>query len=106
MRFRDQIPSRATPRSARSMDFSTSVPICCNRSLMRYLISERLQQIGTLVLKSIDRADRGVALEGIWSLKRILDHYGTYKKQMPDRWFHVARKDFIGLSAEALEIVN
>jgi predicted membrane protein DUF2254 len=69
-------------------------------------INERLQQIGTLVLKSIDRADRGVALEGIWSLKRILDHYGTLKAQMPDRWFQVARKDFIGMSAEAIEIVN
>ncbi len=69
-------------------------------------INERLHQIGTLVLKSIDRADRGVALEGIWSLKRILDHYGTYKMQLPDRWFHVDRKDFIGLSAEAIEIVN
>jgi Predicted membrane protein (DUF2254) len=69
-------------------------------------ISERLHQIGTLVLKSIDRADRGVALEGIWSLKRILDHYGTLKPQLPDWWFHVNRKDFIGMSAEALEIVN
>ena len=69
-------------------------------------INERLHQIGTLVLKSIDRADRGVALEGIWSLKRILDHYGTHKKQLPDRWFQVERKDFIGMSAEAIEIVS
>src|SRR5262245_1970825 len=67
------------------------------------LINERLPQIGTLVLKSIDRADRGVALEGIWSLKRILDHYGTHKPQMPDRWFQVARKDFVGMSPEAIE---
>jgi hypothetical protein len=69
-------------------------------------INERLHQIGTIVLKSIDRADRGVALEGIWSLKRILDHYGTHKKELPDRWFQVERKDFIGMSAEAIEIVN
>jgi hypothetical protein len=69
-------------------------------------INERLHQIGTLVLKSIDRDDRGVALEGIWSLKRILDHYGAHKKQLPDRWFQVERKDFIGMSAEAIEIVN
>jgi hypothetical protein len=70
------------------------------------LINERLHQIGTIVLKSIDRGDRGIALEGIWSLKRILDHYGTLKQQLPDRWFHVDRKDFIGMSAEAIEIVN
>jgi hypothetical protein len=69
-------------------------------------INERLHQIGTIVLKSIDRDDRGVALEGIWSLKRILDFYGTLKQKMPDRWFRVDRKGFIGMSAEAIEIVN
>jgi hypothetical protein len=69
-------------------------------------INERLHQIGTIVLKSIDRDDRGVALEGVWSLKRILDFYGTLKPKMPDRWFRVDRKGFIGMSAEAIEIVN
>ena len=70
------------------------------------LINERLDQIGTLVLKSIDRADRGVAREGIWSLKRILDHYGEHKQHLPAPWFQVERKDFVGLSDEAIEIVN
>src|SRR5439155_5992632 len=39
------------------------------------LIRDQVQQIGTLVLKSIDRGDRGVAAEGIWIFKQILDHY-------------------------------
>src|SRR5262245_38285281 len=33
-------------------------------------IQERLFQIGTIVIKSIDRADRSVAREGVWALKK------------------------------------
>lgn len=67
---------------------------------------ERLLQIGTIVLKSIDRVDRSVVLEGIWAFKQILDRYGQLKEQMPPGWFVVARKDFVGMSAEAIELVN
>jgi hypothetical protein len=69
-------------------------------------IHERLNEIGTIILKSLDRADRGVALEGTWSLKRILDHYGERKRKMPADWFQVRRKDFVGLSHEAMEFME
>jgi hypothetical protein len=74
--------------------------------LAQDVVHERLYQIGTIILKSLDRADRSVALEGIWSLKRILDHYGEHKGRMPDAWFVVDRKDFVGFSTDALEILN
>jgi hypothetical protein len=70
------------------------------------IVHERLFQIGTIILKSLDRADRSVALEGIWSLKLILDHYGEHKTRMKDAWFVVDRKDFVGFSTDALEILN
>ena len=70
------------------------------------VIHERLQQIGTIVLKSTDRADRSVVLDGIWGLKQVMDHYGAMKSKLPDGWFKVDRKDFVGLSAEAIEIIN
>jgi hypothetical protein len=70
------------------------------------IVSERLHQIGTIVIKSLDRTDRGVALEGIWILKRILDFHGTRKSRMPPRWFAVDRADFVGLSADAIELVQ
>ncbi len=70
------------------------------------IVHERLQQIGTIVLKSIDRADRGVVQEGIWALKQILDYYGPKKGSLPAAWYKVDRKDFVGLSAEAIEIIN
>ncbi len=69
-------------------------------------VHARVHQIGTAILKSLDRADRGVALEGIWSFKRFLDFYGSLKAGMPPRVFEVDRKDFVGLSAEAIELVN
>ena len=69
-------------------------------------VHERLFQIGTIVLKSLDRADRGVALEGIWTLKLILDYHGERKAKLPAQWFVVDRADFIGLSSEALELLN
>jgi hypothetical protein len=70
------------------------------------LVHQRLHQIGTIILKSIDRADRGVAVEGIWSLKQLLDYYGQRKAKMPKAWFQAERKDFIGLSPEAIQIIN
>jgi hypothetical protein len=69
-------------------------------------IRERVHHIGTIVLKAIDRADRSVVLEGSWSLKQVLDFYGERKSAMPPAWFKVERKDFVGMSAEAIEIVN
>lgn len=70
------------------------------------VIHERMQQIGTIIIKSIDRADRSVVVEGIWCFKQILDQYGACKDKLPAAWFKVDRKDFVGLSAEAIEIIN
>jgi hypothetical protein len=70
------------------------------------LVRDQVHQIGTLVLKSIDRGDRGVAAEGIWVFKQILDHYRPLKTSMPDAWFRVQRRDLVGLSHEALELLN
>lgn len=69
-------------------------------------IQERLFQIGTIVIKSIDRADRSVVREGIWSYKRILDHYGERKDEMDPDWYQVERKDFVGMSHHALEMIT
>jgi hypothetical protein len=70
------------------------------------LIHERLQELGTIVVKSLDRTDRDIALQGIWIFKRLLDHHGALKPKMPAGWFEVDRADFIGLSAEAIALVQ
>ncbi len=70
------------------------------------IVHERMHQTGTIILKSIDRADRSVALEGIWGCKILLQEYGALKSRLPDAWFVVDRGDFVGASQEALSILN
>jgi hypothetical protein len=69
------------------------------------LTAQRVREIGTIALKSLDRGDRGVAREGVWALKRLLDRYAKEKPNMPAPWFVVDRADFIGLSSEALAML-
>jgi len=69
-------------------------------------ISTRLHQIGTIIIKSLDRNDRDVAAEGAWAIKHLYDHYDKHKSRMPKEWFKVDRADFVGLSDEALEMMS
>ena len=69
-------------------------------------ISRNLTQIGTIIIKSLDRNDRDVAAEGAWAIKLLLDHYDKHKYRMPKEWFAVDRADFVGLSDEALEMLT
>src|SRR5688500_10999139 len=69
-------------------------------------VSTRVNQIGTIIIKSLDRNDRDVAAEGTWAIKRMLDDYDKYKSRMPKEWFKVDRADFVGLSDEALEMLT
>ena len=69
-------------------------------------LSARIGQIGTIIIKSLDRSDRDVAAEGAWAIKLLIDHYDTFKSRMPKEWFVVDRADFVGLSDEALEMLS
>jgi hypothetical protein len=66
----------------------------------------RVGQLGTIIIKSLDRNDRDVAAEASWAIKQLLDHYGKQKFRMPKEWFVVDRADFVGLSDEALEMLT
>jgi len=69
-------------------------------------LSRNVSQIGTIVIKSLDRNDRDVAAEGAWAIKLLLDNYAKEKYRMPKEWFAVDRADFVGLSDEALEMMT
>jgi hypothetical protein len=66
----------------------------------------RIGQVGTIIIKSLDRNDRDVAAEGAWAIKILLDFYAKHKARMPKEWFVVDRADFVGLSDEALEMLS
>jgi hypothetical protein len=69
-------------------------------------VSMRISQLGTIIIKSLDRNDRDVAAEGTWGIKVMLDEYDKHKARMPKEWFKVDRADFVGLSDEALEMLT
>lgn len=69
-------------------------------------LSVRIGQLGTIVIKSLDRNDRDVAAEGAWAIKILIDTYAQHKSRMPREWFVVDRADFVGLSDEALEMLT
>lgn len=66
----------------------------------------RVGQIGTIVIKALDRNDRDVAAEGAWAIKLLIDHYAQQKRRLPKEWYVVDRADFVGLSDEALEMMS
>ena len=66
----------------------------------------RVGQIGTIIIKSLDRNDRDVAAEGAWTIKLLIDHYAKQKSRMPKEWFVVDRADFIGFSDDALDMLS
>ena len=69
-------------------------------------LSTHINQLGTIIIKSLDRNDRDVAAEGTWAIKVLLDDYDKHKNRMPKEWFKVDRADFVGLSDEALEMLT
>ncbi|MBK9036819.1 MAG: DUF2254 domain-containing protein [Myxococcales bacterium] len=68
-------------------------------------VAERIDQLGTIVLKSLDRGDRGIAREGVWALKQLIDQHAAHKDRLPRGWYRVDRADFVGLSEEALDLI-
>jgi hypothetical protein len=69
-------------------------------------ISRKIGQLGTIIIKSLERDDRDVAREGIWALKTLIDEYADHKSKMPTAWFKVDRADFVGFSDEALDMLT
>jgi hypothetical protein len=96
IRLRDSAMAIVEDTAARKRD-----PLAAQQEMLT-----RVGQLGTIIIKSLDRNDRDVAAEGAWALKVLLDHYDNYKSRMPKEWFVVDRADFLGFSDEALEMLS
>ncbi|HEV7554403.1 MAG TPA: DUF2254 family protein, partial [Kofleriaceae bacterium] len=96
IRLRDSAMRIVEQSAARKRD-----PLAAQQEMLT-----RVGQLGTIIIKSLDRNDRDVAAEGAWALKVLLDHYDHYKSRMPKEWFKVDRADFLGFSDEALEMLS
>ncbi len=69
-------------------------------------LNDRLYEIGTMLLKTIDRGERGVALEGLRVIDTILVYYGQRKANLPDAWFIPQTDHFVGMAESALHLLQ
>jgi hypothetical protein len=69
-------------------------------------LSSRIHQLGNIILRALDRADREVALAAVAALERCAAAYFKVEDRHPDAWFTVDSSQFPGLSREAVALVN
>jgi hypothetical protein len=72
----------------------------------RRRLADRILQLGNVVLRAVDRADRDVALEAIRALDETLVAYAKRKQQLPESWYRVERERFQGRSLEAIALLH
>lgn len=65
-------------------------------------VRERIHNLGNIILRSLDRSDRDVALEAVAAIERVLRRYAVLKRRFPESWFVPERRHFTGLSEAAL----
>lgn len=65
-------------------------------------LRERVHHLGNIILRSLDRSDRDVALEAVGALHRVLRHYGEVKDRLPKGFTVPESAHFKGLSEVAL----
>ena len=72
----------------------------------REVLSNSIQNLGSLVLKLVDGLARQSAAAGVLALRKMLAEYGEIKEQMPMEWFAATRSEFRGLSRDALQFIS
>jgi hypothetical protein len=77
-----------------------------DQAASRSLLPNHLYHLGGVILKSIDRVDRQTAAEGIQAIRAIVASAGERKSQLPQTWFNVGKREFRGLSREALSFIS
>ncbi|MCE9634608.1 MAG: DUF2254 domain-containing protein [Planctomycetes bacterium] len=72
----------------------------------RRLLHERILQLGNVILRAVDRADRDVAISAITSLERVVAAYEAPKRTARTEWFEADKDLFPGLSTEAIALLR
>ncbi|MCI0608093.1 MAG: DUF2254 domain-containing protein [Anaerolineae bacterium] len=69
----------------------------------RKLVSEGIEHIANIAIRSVDRADRNTAIESVFSLERVAHTYWALKPQLPLTWFEADPGFFLGFGARAVQ---
>jgi hypothetical protein len=98
------ILTRLQEDATRTIDEATAHPVDLHPAQTK--LNDRLYEIGTMLMKTIDRGERGVALEGLNVIDAILLYYGQRKSSLPDAWFVPQKEHFVGVSEDALHLLQ
>jgi len=71
----------------------------------RRRVDQRILNLGNVILRAVDRADRDVSLHAISALERAIVHYVDVKPRLPAEWFATEPELFTGHSADAVSYV-
>ncbi len=65
-----------------------------------------VRNLGNIVLRALDRADRNTAIEAVEALDHCAVRYLNCKRQWPAEWFSVRHAQFPGLSKPAAKLLE
>jgi hypothetical protein len=68
----------------------------------RRRLTDRILQLGNVMLRAVDRADRDVTITAIEALESALLAYDDPRARAPVSWFEVEKELFFGHSSEAI----
>jgi hypothetical protein len=69
-------------------------------------LNQRIQHLGSVLLKAVDRADRDVVIDAIAAHMQLIRQFRDYKGQIPPKFFEVGGDIMVGSSSGALKIIN
>ncbi len=69
---------------------------------MRIKVAADIEHVANVTVRSADRGDRNTAIEGVFTLERILRAYWAMKPGLPPAWFIAEQNAFLGFSSKAM----
>ena len=69
-------------------------------------LARGIRNLGNIILRSLDRSDRDVAIAGLEAIDFCAERYLQLKKEQASEWFRINATHFPGLSHEAIALVN
>jgi hypothetical protein len=69
----------------------------------RRSVSDGIEHIANIAIRSVDRADRNTAIESMLSLERVARTYWALKHKLPPAWFNADPGFFLGFGSRAVE---
>jgi Predicted membrane protein (DUF2254) len=83
-------------------DLQTAVRHQGQAARYRKAVSEGIEHIANIAIRSVDRADRNTAIESVLSLERVAYTYWSFKSQLPLTWFEAEPGFFLGFGSRAV----